>query len=90
MKKENIQIKDGSYNQAKQGRKIALTSTKPGDLVFFGTNGRVSHVGMVVENSGDRLNVIHSTSTKGVIVQNIKASDYWKKRVLFARNIIED
>jgi len=90
MKQSNVKINDGSFNQAKQGRKIPLNATKPGDLVFFGTNGRVSHVGMVVKNAGRQLDVIHSTSTKGVIVQNINTSDYWKKRVLFARNIIED
>ena len=89
LKKNKISIADGSFNQAKQGRRVALSQTKAGDLVFFGRNGKVNHVAMVLSNQRNTINVIHSTSGKGVLVEDILASSYWKQRLLYARNVIE-
>ena len=87
-KKHNIQISPSSRSQAKTGKKIALRKAQAGDLAFFGTSGKVSHVALVVSNDRNGLVVIHSTSSKGVMVQNISKSSYWKPRLLFIRDVL--
>ncbi|HQB62390.1 MAG TPA: NlpC/P60 family protein, partial [Spirochaetota bacterium] len=60
---------------------------EPGDLVFFNTTGKISHVGIYV--FGDKF--IHSASS-GKFVGVIKSSlneKYYKKCYLFARRVIK-
>lgn len=86
--KHKIDLHRTSDAQARQGRKIKLKSALPGDLLFFGKRGKVSHVAIVTENTGTRMKVIHSTSSKGVVEQDITHSDYWQSRLLFARRVL--
>ncbi|MEM9918018.1 MAG: C40 family peptidase [Bacteroidota bacterium] len=84
-------IPRSSTAQAAAGRKISLSQTKPGDLIFFSKKGRgnkANHVALVVENQRDGVVVIHSTTSRGVIVQNISNSSYWKPKIMFARDVI--
>ncbi len=87
--KNKVDLHRTSGAQAKQGKKIRTVAAQPGDLLFFGSSGKVSHVAIVTQNNSDGLKVIHSTSSKGVIEQNITHSDYWQSRLLFARRILE-
>ena len=80
----------GSANQSKLGKRIKASDANPGDLLFFGNNQRVSHVGIVSYNDNTSLKMIHSSSTRGVIEEDINASTYWKSRFLYARNVISD
>lgn len=61
--------------------KLSRAQLQPGDLVFFDTkkspDGRVSHVGLYVGNG----NMIHASSSKGVIVTSID-SRYYASRFL--------
>jgi cell wall-associated NlpC family hydrolase len=88
MSEYGIRISPGSSTQATQGRKVSLENAQPGDLVFFGRKKRISHVALIVSNNNGELTVVHSTNTRGVIVENINESDYWRKRVLFTRDVI--
>ena len=45
-----------------------------GDLVFFGQQGVVSHVGILVNELGKPKRMIHSSSSKGVMFQDIDNS----------------
>jgi cell wall-associated NlpC family hydrolase len=63
---------------------------KPGDLVFFGLDGTVNHVGMVTNNTKDQTYFIHSSSSMGIKVDEINSSEYWKKRFLFGRDVLFD
>ncbi len=76
-----------SRTQANDGKKIAVKKTQPGDLVIFGSNGKVSHVGIVVENKAEGVFVIHSTN-RGVVIDNILKSTYWAPRIMYARTVI--
>lgn len=87
-KKYNVNLSSSSSAQAQQGRKIAVSQSKKGDLLFFGSAGKVSHVALVLSNTAEGITVIHSTSSKGVIVQNVSQSSYWKPKILFARDVI--
>ena len=88
LKKFDINISPGSKYQAKTGRAIPLKRVKPGDLVFFGKGRKVTHVALVTRNTKNGIEVIHSTSSKGIMVQNISKSSYWKPKILFARDVI--
>lgn len=87
--KNKVELERHSGAQAKQGKKIRTVAAQPGDLLFFGSRGKVSHVAIVTQNDANGLKVIHSTSSKGVIEQNITHSDYWQSRLLFARRILD-
>lgn len=88
MKSQGITVSSSSKAQATEGKPVSLNRVKPGDLIFFGKNGKVSHVAMVVSHTSEGIFVVHSTSSKGVIVQNISTSTYWKPKILFARDVI--
>ena len=87
-KKFNIEISSGSKLQSKTGREIPLKRAKPGDLIFFGKGRKVTHVALVTKNTRDGIFVIHSTSSKGIMEQNVSKSNYWKPKILFARDVI--
>lgn len=83
-----ISISGHSGTQATQGRKIDLKAAQPGDLIFFGRNGRVTHVGIICENTPDGIVAVHSTSSKGIMKENVSKSSYWKPKIMFARDVI--
>ena len=77
-----------SQVQGTTGKKIALNKAQKGDLLFFGKRGKINHVALIVANSSKGVEVIHSTSSKGVMVQNVSKSEYWEPRIMFARDVI--
>ena len=87
-KEYNIELPSGSYNQARVGKKVPLSQAQAGDLVFFGRGGKVNHVALVSEYTKEGLVVVHSTSSRGVIRENVSKSTYWKPRILYVRNVI--
>ncbi len=80
---QGIAIQRVSRDQAKQGRPIDPRQARPGDLVFFrrGPNQPVFHVSMIVDARPGELWVIHPTSSRGVIRENILASSYWRPKM---------
>jgi cell wall-associated NlpC family hydrolase len=76
--------------QAQQGREIPLALVQPGDLIFYQRNAKdgIFHVSVVVENTGKEIRVIHSTTSRGVIVEDILASSYWKPFIFSARDVL--
>jgi cell wall-associated NlpC family hydrolase len=83
-----VDVSPSSATQATQGRKIALDRVLPGDLIFFGSEDKIQHVALVVKRDSEGIVCIHSTSSRGVIVENITKSTYWQPRILFARDVI--
>lgn len=86
----NVELTTNSRDQEKEGRVISLNEAKPGDLVFFrrSKSGSVFHVALVVDNTSDGITVVHSTTSRGVIVENITKSSYWKSKVTSARDVV--
>jgi len=89
MKKFNIKIAQSSNAQINDGEAISLEMTRPGDLLFFGYRGHVHHVAMVVSNDENGIIIVHSTSSRGVVVENVNESSYWTSKLICARNIID-
>ena len=84
----DIVVSPGSKYQAQLGKKKSPKNAQAGDLLFFGKKGKVTHVALVTENSKSGIEVIHATSSKGVMEQNVTQSSYWKPKIMFARDVI--
>ena len=87
-KSHSIELPRSSSSMASAGAQIPWKKAEPGDLIFFGEGSRINHVGIVDKNKGDELWIIHSSSSLGVVREDILTSDYWKRRVKFAVDII--
>jgi hypothetical protein len=92
MKEFNINMSASSSAQEKQGTKIDPKDAKPGDLVFFRRtkNGSVFHVALVLSNTDGELTIIHSTSSRGVVIDEIQKSSYWRSKYMTARDVIKE
>lgn len=90
MRHFNIRLDHSSRAQSHVGRQVKLSEARPGDLIVFRRSSRssVSHVSMVVSNSDEGVTMIHSSSSGGVIVQNLNHSSYWKRRVYMVRDVV--
>ena len=91
LKEFGVMASPASAIQASEGRYVALGNVMPGDLIFFGENkNKISHVGLVVKRGPEGITCVHSTTSRGVIVENISQSTYWKSKILFARDLISE
>lgn len=81
-------IQGSSSQLAKKGNLRAESKITAGDLAFFGSNGKVSHVAIVLSRNDREFKVIHSTSSKGVIISDLKKSKYWRQKYLYTRDVI--
>lgn len=79
----NIKTGRSASDQFEAGTKIPVKSAQEGDLVFFGygKKGHISHVAMVVSNDENGLVVVHSTTSRGIVKENITESSYWKNKL---------
>lgn len=85
--KVNYNLPRTSDAQSKIGKKVGIRDLQPGDLVFFATGKKkrkITHVGLVTEVRKGRVRFIHSSSSLGVVENNLE-SDYYKKRFRLAR-----
>ncbi len=81
---QHIDLPRSSKSLAEAAPHINWKSANPGDLLFFGEKGRINHVGIIEKKRSGELWVIHSTSSRGVVSENVLASSYWNKKILFA------
>lgn len=89
-RKNRFQFPRQSQDQAKQGRRVDIKDTRPGDLLFFDTSGegKVNHVGIVraIKNYGE-VTFIHASTSKGVMISSLNER-YWNKAFLFVRRVL--
>lgn len=73
-------------DQAKVGAAVSKENLKPGDLLFFNTNGKnISHVGMYVGNG----EFIHASSGSGCITVSQLSNSYYTRTYVGARRILK-
>jgi len=87
-KNNGVDISGPSHQQARKGKRKSKQQLQKGDLVFFGKNNKVSHVAIVADVDRNKLKVIHSTSSRGGVIDDISSSDYWQRRYLFGRDVL--
>lgn len=80
----NIALPPSSSGQYSVTEKIQ--DPEPGDLLFFtGRNrnsGRVGHVAMVIDVKGDEVTMMHSTNSRGIIIEKLNNSKYFSSRFI--------
>lgn len=82
-----------SYEIGTIGTDVDKNSYQKGDLIFFkGSNAkssRIGHVGIIVSEPEEELMFIHASVTNGIVITKLSESDYYKRRFLRIRRIIE-
>lgn len=80
--KFGINVPRSTELQSRVGHAIKQNQLKAGDMVFFKTGLSSRHVGMYM----DKGNFLHVSSSKGVMISNLKnpywSSAYWKAQRL--------
>lgn len=80
-----------SYGLAEFGRTVKISELRPGDLMFFkGRNvnsSQIGHVAMVVEVSPGVIKFIHSSTSRGVVIDNFLTSKYYIPRFIKAKRL---
>ena len=86
----DISLSPAAREQVKQGKSKNIRDAQPGDLVFFRRSASepIFHVSMVKSNNGKNLVVIHSTTSRGVIEEDILNSTYWKQYIDSVRDVV--
>lgn len=87
-KDHSIVLPRSSADQMRIGRPTSPKNAKIGDLIFFRQNGKINHVAIVTEVGSKGLWVTHSTTSRGVIHENLYDSAYWSSRIEGVRDII--
>ncbi|QDH71737.1 NlpC/P60 family protein [Lysobacter alkalisoli] len=68
-----------------QGPKIAPSKLTAGDLVFFGSRGKVTHVGIYVGEG----RFVHAPSTGGTVRLDHLDGNYWRSHYSGARRVLQ-
>ena len=70
-----------------------ISDPQPGDLLFFkGRNrgaSRVGHVAMVISNENGEIKMIHSSNSRGIVIESLQQSAYFSSRYLGAGRLPE-
>ncbi len=81
MKMNDQEVPRRASEQYSESKKLKKRNVQQGDLVFFDSGSGINHVGIIVSSKGEPLTMIHSSTSKGIVVTNIETTDYWSKRL---------
>ncbi|MCO4814569.1 MAG: C40 family peptidase [Flavobacteriales bacterium] len=79
--KSDMTLSRRAADQYHQAEKLKRKNIQKGDLVFFSNGSGVSHVGIIVSENGGDIQMVHASSSKGIIVTNVDKSSYWSQRL---------
>ncbi|MDO5522276.1 MAG: C40 family peptidase [bacterium] len=79
-KKMGYKLPRTSREQSKKGKKVSVKKMQKGDLLFYGSGGRVSHVAMYIGNN----KIIHASNPR----DGVKISKYNYRKPMAIRRII--
>lgn len=82
--KLGVNLSRTTYTQVGEGTKVNRSDLKPGDLVFFNTQGSTSHVGIYVGNG----QFIHAPRTGKPVMISSLSDGYYSEKYSTARRII--
>ncbi len=87
-KKYGLVIPRTASAQLNGAKKVKVNDAYRGDLLFFSSGKNISHVGMVINQKGENLIMVHASTSKGVIITEIEKSTYWKPKLKAAGTFI--
>ena len=92
MSENGLALDGSSATQEGYGRSIRPEQAQAGDLIFFrrSRTGRVFHVALVVANEADGIYIIHATSSRGVVIDNLTTNSYWSEKFMTARDVVSE
>lgn len=79
----SLDIPRTSSEQADFCAEIRREELREGDLVFFNTTGRISHVGLYLSNN----KFVHASTSAGVVISDLN-EPYWIKRFVKAGRLL--
>ena len=91
LKKNGIKIPAHSLAQLKRGVTQTIENAQVGDLIFFKKPSATApfHVAMIYQNINGQIKIIHSTSSNGVVINDLTKSKYWNSKVWKVKDVIE-
>lgn len=86
-----IKLSRSAPGIAEYGKTVKLSELQPGDLMFFkGRNASstsVGHVAMVVEVNNGQIKFIHSSTSRGVVIDTFNDNKYYIPRYIKAKRL---
>ena len=79
--KHDISIGGSAAAMSSLGNSVNIEDAQPGDLVFYKKGGRVFHVSIISQVNSREVLVVHRTSSRGVIEEDISSSPYWSNKI---------
>ncbi|WP_160687261.1 C40 family peptidase [Clostridium sp. C2-6-12] len=79
-----INLSRTTYTQVGEGTKVNRNDLKPGDLVFFNTEGSTSHVGIYIGNG----EFIHAPRTGKPVMVSSLSDGYYSQKYATARRVV--
>lgn len=86
----NKKLERVAADQAKQGKKVSKSELKPGDLVFFDTNGKhdyINHSGIYI-GDGKFIHASSGSSNRKVVISDL-TSGFYNESYMTARRVID-
>jgi probable lipoprotein NlpC len=83
-------IPRSSRDIAHLGYQISWNEVSKGDMMFFRRSTKskdIGHVAMVVEVGENTIKIIHASTTRGVVIENIYNMPYYLKRFVMAKRL---
>lgn len=89
-RKFDILLPASARLQSQFGKEVQQQDLLPGDLVFFKspTHKAIGHVGIVTEVSPKSIKFIHSSTGKGVVINDLLTSKHYSARYRGARRVL--
>lgn len=90
-KSVGIDLPHNAHLQSKMGETVSLEEAQAGDLIFFGTEKRIGHAGMIYQNKQGEIELIHCAS-RGVTYQKNDDPNtiYWLNFVVRVQRLIHE
>lgn len=90
LKKNGVEIPAHSSAQLKTGVTQTIEDAQAGDLIFFKkpSDNSPFHVAMIYQNIKGRIKIIHSTSSNGVVINDLTKSKYWNSKIWMVKDVI--